>query len=176
MAAGSSMNTRDGWKYSQEVLGKSQIIHHYPDAYKLISWILKKEGCKGSIPFGKEMAVYMEPINDAIHKGTDKKHIVDFVIGIKDKNGMGKSKKIRLIEAKFNSKDTENIEIKDLRSKVSNTSSILREEGITIETGAVILISDGSKAEQNRSKLSRRLANSFDVLTVRGFRTRFFNN
>lgn len=174
MAAGSRTDTRDVWKYSQDVFGGSQVIKHYPNAYKLISWILKKEGCKGAMPFGKEMAVYMESINDAIHKGTDKKHIVDFAIGIRNKNGSGKSKKIRLIEAKLNSKDTENIETNELRIKINDTMSILREEGITIESGAVILISDGSKAEQNRSKLSRRLANSFDVFTISRFYSEFF--
>ena len=105
MAAGNRTDTRDVWKYSQDVLGESQIIQHYPYANKPLSWILKKEGCKGAIPFGKEMAVYMEPINDAIHKGTDKKHIVDFAIGIKNKNGIGKERRIRLIEAEFGSKD-----------------------------------------------------------------------
>lgn len=79
-----------------------------------------------------------------------------------------------MIEAKFGSKDTESIKTKDIRSKVNNSSSILIEEGIPIEPDAVILINDGLNAQQNRSKLSRRLVGHFDVLTVDGFHTKYF--
>lgn len=173
MAAGNI--AKDSWKFSQDVLENSLTKQRYPNAYKLISWIVKEEKYKGATPFDKEKGIYMESVHKEVSKGKgDWEHIVDFAIGIKDKNGTGKSKRIRLVEAKFESKDSDNIKAKDLRSKVSHTSSILLEEGIPIEPDAVILINDGPKSQQIRSKLSRRLVGHYDVLTVDGFHTKYF--
>ena len=175
MAAGNIAKREDCWKFSQDVLESGRIKQKYPASYKPISWIVKKEKYKGTIPFGKEMAIYMETINNEISKGRGNKgHIVDFAIGLRNKNGTGKERRIRLIEAKFDSKDADNIKAKDIRSKVDDSSSILIKEGIPIESDAVILINDGPKAQQNRSKLSRRLVGHFDVLTVGGFHTKYF--
>lgn len=175
MGAGSIAKQEDCWKFSQDILEKSQIKQRHPNAYKLISWIIKEEKGKGSIPFDKEKGLYMEIVHKEISKGKGEwEHIVDFAIGIRNKNGIGNSKRIRLIEAKFDSKDTDNIKTKDIKSKVSHSFSILMEEGIPIEPDAVILINDGPKAQQNRSKLSRRLVGHFDVLTVNSFHNKYF--
>lgn len=175
MAAGNITERKECWKFSQDVLESSQIKQKYPAAYKPLSWMLKEEKYKGVVPFGKEMAIYMETVNNEVSRGKgNKNHIVDFAIGIRNKNGTGKDKRIRLVEAKFNSNKLDNNKLKDIKSKVSCSSSILIDEGITIVPDAVILINDSQEVQQQRNKFWRRLVGHFDILTVADFHTKYF--
>ncbi len=175
MAAGNNSKREDCWKFSQDVLESSWIKQKYPAAYKPISWIVKEEKYKGDIPFNKEMAIYMEAVNNEIAKGRgDKGHIVDFAIGTRNKNGKGKAKRIRLVEAKFDSKELDNIKPKDIKSKVYLSSSILIKEGIQISPNAVILINNSPDVQYQRRKLSNKLAGQFEVLTINDFHTKYF--
>ena len=79
-----------------------------------------------------------------------------------------------MVEAKFDSKELDNIKLKDIKSKMSRSSSILIEEGIQISPIAVILINNSPNVQYQRRKLSNKLAGQYDVLTIDGFHTKYF--
>ena len=137
MAVGNNKNTDKKWLYSVSITDDSNVVQKHPQSYQLIADIVKNEKCKGKTQFSNEKAIYLELVELELAKGKRATcPIVDFTFGIKRDN----SKKYRLIEAKFDVNNLKNIDVKNIRDKVSHSKDVMSEDGVSVENGAVILI------------------------------------
>lgn len=153
MAAGNNQS-EDKWLYCAAITDNSNITRHYPQSYHKIRDIVEKEKCKGKTLFTEEKAIYLEIVEGLLAKGKRNKiPIVDFTLGITH----GNSKKYRLIEAKFEVTDLNNIDTHNIREKVNHSKDVMRVDDIPIEGGAIILVSKGPKVQQQINFFSRQL-------------------
>lgn len=173
MAVGNNKNSNEKWLYSAKITDESIVTQKHPQSYQLIADIVKEEKCKGKTPFTKEKAIYLELVEFELAKGKrDMCPIVDFTFGIARNN----SKKYRLIEAKFDVDDLRNIDEKNIKNKVSHSRDIMREDGIPIEDGAVILINKSKIVEQQKNRFSRQLQpyGNYQIMTIDDLYSHFF--
>lgn len=172
MAAGNNQS-EDKWLYCADITYNSNITRLYPKSYHKIIDIVKREKCNGKTLFTEEKAIYLEIVEDVLAKGKRNKiPIVDFTIGIKHKN----SKKYRLIEAKFEVTDLNNIDTHNIREKVNHSKDIMMEDDIPIEGGAIILVSKGPKVQQQINWFSRQLRpyGNYQIMTIDDLYSRYF--
>lgn len=153
------------WLYCAAITDNSNITRIYPQSYQTIKDIVKKEKCKGKTLFTEEKAIYLEIVEGLLSKGKRNKiPIVDFTFGITYKN----TKKYRLIEAKFEVTDLKNIDTKNIRDKVDHSKDVMNVDGIPIEGGAVILVSNGPRVQQQINWFSRQLRpfGNYQIMTI----------
>ena len=173
MVVGNNKNSNEKWLYSAKITDESIVTQKHPESYQLIADIVKKEKCKGKTQFSNEKAIYLELVELRLAKGKrDESPIVDFTFGIKQNN----SKKYRLVEAKFDVDDLRNIDEKNIKNKVSHSRDIMREDGIPIEDGAVILINKSKIVEQQKNRFSRQLQpyGKYQIMTIDDLYNRYF--
>ena len=101
-----------------------------------------------------------------------KSPIVDFPIGL----SKGRSRKIRLIEAKFDVNDLKNLASSNIPAKVQHSTDVLRSCGILIESGAIVLINKSPIVQQQRRWLEQTLIarGHYQVKTVNEFYNDYF--
>lgn len=175
MAAGSKTQKQDEkWVFAPAIMLSSAVTKQYAQAYFPISEILTKELCRGKHPFTQEKALYLEAVETEMAR-TEKRNkapIVDFSIGLTK----GKNRKIRLVEAKFDVDDLKNLASSNIPDKVQHSTDVLRDCGIPIESGAVVLINKSSIVQQQRRWLEQRLlaGGHYQVKTVDEFYKLYF--
>ena len=172
MAVGNKQS-EDKWMYSASITDNSQVVKNYPHSYQPIDEIVKNEKCKGKTQFSDEKAIYLELVELGLAKGKRSKcPIVDFTFGIKH----DKSKKYRLVEAKFDVDDLKNIDVKNIRDKVGHSKDVMREDGLPVENGAVVLINKSKIVEQQKYWFSRRLQpfGNYQIMTIDDLYTHYF--
>ena len=173
MAAGNNKNLGEKWLYSADITDGSIFKQRHPKSYQQIADIVKEEKCKGKTPFTKEKAIYLELVEFELAKGKrDMCPIVDFTFGIARNN----SKKYRLIEAKFDVDDLKNIDEKNIRDKVSHSRDVMKEDGIPVDNGAVVLVNKSKIVEQQKNWFSRRLQpyGNYQIMTIDDLYSHFF--
>ena len=173
MAVGNNKNTDKKWLYSVSITDDSNVVQKHPQSYQLIADIVKNEKCKGKTQFSNEKAIYLELVELELAKGKRATcPIVDFTFGIKRDN----SKKYRLIEAKFDVHNLKNIDVKNIRDKVSHSKDVMSEDGVSVENGAVILINKSKIVEQQKNWFSRQLQpfGCYQIMTIDDLYSRYF--
>ena len=173
MAVGNNKTLDEKWMYSASVTDDSKILQKHSQAYQLIADIIKKEKCKGKTQFSNEKAIYLELVELSLAKGRrDNIPIVDFTFGIKRNN----SKKYRLVEAKFDVDDLKNIDEKNIRDKVNHSRDVMKEDGVPIDNGAVVLINKSKIVEQQKNWFSRRLQpyGNYQIMTIDKLYSHYF--
>lgn len=173
MAVGNNKNTDKKWLYSVSITDDSNVVQKHPQSYQLIADIVKNEKCKGKTQFSNEKAIYLELVELELAKGKRATcPIVDFTFGIKRDN----SKKYRLIEAKFDVNNLKNIDVKNIRDKVSHSKDVMSEDGVSVENGAVILINKSKIVEQQKNWFSRQLQpfGCYQIMTIDDLYSRYF--
>lgn len=176
MAAGSRTKKQDEkWVFTPTVMLSCLTTRQHPQAYTPIKEILTKEQCGSNHRFLKEKALYLEVVETELAKiqGRSKKAIVDFSIGI----SKGKSKMIRLVEAKFDVNNLNNLSSSNIPEKVKHSNDILISDGIPIESGAVVLINNSPIVQQQKRWLSNILTakgQRYSVRTVEEFYNDYF--
>lgn len=175
MAAGSRIKKQeDKWAFTPAVMLSCSVAKQHPQAYIPIANILTKEHCQDRHSFSQEKALYLEDVETATarYARRSKSPIVDFAIGL----SKGKSRKIRLVEAKFDVRDLKNIESSNVPAKVQHSTDVMRDSGITIESGAIVLISKSPIVQQQRRWLEQKLLarGHYQVKTVDEFYTLYF--
>lgn len=171
MAVGNNKNTDKKWLYSVSITDDSNVVQKHPQSYQLIADIVKNE--KGKTQFSNEKAIYLELVELELAKGKRATcPIVDFTFGIKRDN----SKKYRLIEAMFDVNNLKNIDVKNIRDKVSHSKDVMSEDGVSVENGAVILINKSKIVEQQKNWFSRQLQpfGCYQIMTIDDLYSRYF--
>lgn len=175
MAAGSRTQKQDEkWVFDPAIMFSCAVTKQHPQAYIPISDILTKEHCRGKHPFIQEKALYLEAVETEMTTGKrSKAPIVDFSIGLTK----GKNRKIRLVEAKFDVDDLKNLASSNIPAKVQHSTDVLRDCGIPIGSGAVVLINKSPKVQQQKSWLARILMakGAYEVKTVDEFYKLYFD-
>lgn len=177
MVAGNRKNKKDDkWVYAPAVMCACSTIKRHIKAYIPITDILKREHCDGNNPFTQEKALYLEDVETELAKSDsrNKAPIVDFSIGL----SQGKSRRIRLVEAKFDVRNLKNIESANVFDKVQHATEVLRDDGVQIESGAIVLINNSPIVQQQKRWLEQRLLarGHFNVETVNGFYRHYFDS
>lgn len=175
MAVGSRTQKQDEkWVFDSDIMRSCTVTKQHKQAYIPISDILKKEHCRNKHPFTQEYALYLEVVETemASSEKRNKAPIVDFSIGL----ARGENRKIRLIEAKFNVDNLNNLKSSNIPDKVQHTTDVLRDCGIPIGSGAVVLINKSPKVQQQKSWLARILMakGAYEVKTVDEFYKLYF--
>lgn len=156
MVAGSKIKKQEKkWMFAPDVMTSCSVIKQHMEAYVRISEILKKEHCRDNHSFAQCKALYLEVVETrmASDEKRSKAPIVDFSIGLMS----GKSKKIRLIEAKFDVKNLKNLASSNIPDKVQHSTDVLRDCGIQIESGAVVLVNKNKHVQQQIRWLEQML-------------------
>ena len=98
--------------------------------------------------------------------------VVDFSIGLT----RGKSRKIHLVEAKFDVNDLKNLASSNIPNKVQHSTDVLLDCGIPIESGAIVLIKKSPIVQQQRRWLEQKLLaqGHYQVKTVDEFNKLYF--
>lgn len=175
MAAGSGAQKQDEkWVFDPAIMLSCAVTKQHAQAYIPISEILTKEHCRDKHPFTRKKALYLEVVETemAHTEKRSKASIVDFSIGLT----RGRNRKIRLIEAKFDVDDLKNLASSNIPAKVQHSTDVLRDCGISIESGAVVLINKSPKVQQQKSWLARILMakGAYEVKTVDEFYKLYF--
>lgn len=175
MAAGSRTGKQDKkWAFAPAIMLSCLLAKQHPQAYIPITHILTKEHCQDRHSFSQEKTLYLEDVETATARNArrSKSPIVDFAIGL----SRGKSRKIRLIEAKFDVRDLKNIESSNVPAKVQHSTDVLRDSGMHIESGAIVLISKSPIVQQQRRWLEQKLLarGHYQVKTVDEFYKLYF--
>lgn len=175
MAVGSRTQKQDEkWVFDSDIMRSCTVTKQHKQAYIPISDILTKEHCRDEHPFTQEYALYLEVVETemASSEKRNKAPIVDFSIGL----AIGKNRKIRLIEAKFDVDNLKNLKSSNIPDKVKHSIDVLRDCGIRIENGAVVLINKSKIVQQKRSELARILMakGAYEVKTVDEFYKLYF--
>lgn len=175
MAAGSRTQKQDEkWVFDPAIMLSCAVTKQHMQAYIQISEILTKEHCRDKHPFTQENALYLEVVETkmASTEKRNKASIVDFSIGLT----RGKKRKIRLVEAKFGVNDLKNLASSDIPDKVKHSTDVLRDCGISIESGAIVLINKSPKVQQRRRWLEQRLlaGGHYQVTTIDEFYKLYF--
>lgn len=176
MAAGSRTRKQDEkWAFAPAIMLSCLVTKQYPQAYTPITEILAKEHCRDKNSFDQEKALYLEVVETETARSDrrSKNPIVDFCVGIRK----GKSRMIRLVEAKFDVDNLKNIESSNIPEKVKHSNAILLSEEIPIESGAVVLINNGPIVQQQKRRLSdilRAKGHHYSVKTVAEFYNDYF--
>ena len=177
MAAGNRKNNQDDkWVYAPAVMHACSTTKRHLKAYIPITDILKREHCDGNNPFALEMALYLEDVETELAKSgkRNKAPIADFSIGL----SKGKSRRIRLVEAKFDVWNLKNIESANVFDKVQHATELLRDDGVQIESGAIVLINNSPIVQQQKRWLEQRLLprGHVHVETVKEFYRLYFDS
>lgn len=175
MAAGSRTQKQyDKWVFAPAIMLSCTVTKQHLQAYIQISEILTKEHCPDHHSFVQEKALYLEVVETEMAQANrrNKAPIVDFSIGL----GKGKSRKIRLIEAKFNANNLKYLESSNIPEKVQHSTDVLIDCGIPIESGAIVLINKTPIVQQQRRWLEQRLMarGHYQVKTVDEFHGDYF--
>lgn len=176
MAVGSRRKEQEEkWTFAPVIMLSCDVTKQRKQAYIPISEILTKEHCRDKHSFVQEKALYLEVVEteNARADRRSKNPIVDFCVGIRK----GKSRMIRLVEAKFDVDNLKNLESSNIPEKVKHSNDILLSEAIPIESGAIVLIKSGSIAQQQKRRLSdilRAKGHHYSVKTVAEFYNDYF--
>ena len=175
MAAGSRTKKQDEkWAFAPAIMLSCLVTKQHPQAYIPIGSILTKEHCQDRHSFSQEKALYLEEIETMMARTNrrSKLPIVDFAIGL----SKGKSRKIRLVEAKFEVSSLKNIDDANVYAKVHHSTDVLRDSEIQIESGAIVLINKGPIVQQQRRWLEQKLLarGHYQVKTVDEFYNLYF--
>lgn len=175
MAAGSRTRKQDEkWAFTPAIMLSCSVAKKHPQTYIPIANILTKEHCQDRHSFSQEKALYLEDVETEMARADrrSKSSIVDFAIGL----CKGKSRKIRLIEAKFDVRDLKNVESSNVPAKVQHSTDVLRDSGIQIESGAIVLIGKSPIVQQQRRWLEQKLLarGHYQVKTVDEFYNLYF--
>ena len=175
MADGSRTQKQDDkWVFAPAIMLSCTLTKQHMQAYIPISEILKKEHCRDKHSFTQEKALYLEVVETEMARDDrrSKSPIVDFSIGLT----RGKSRKIRLVEAKFDVNDLKNLASSNIPNKVQHSTDVLLDCGIPIESGAIVLIKKSPIVQQQRRWLEQRLLaqGHYQVKTVDEFYKLYF--
>lgn len=175
MAAGSrTQKQNEKWVFATAIILSCELTKQHRQAYTPISDILTKEHCRDKHSFSQEKTLYLEAVETEMAR-TDRRSkspIVDFPIGL----SKGRSRKIRLIEAKFDVNDLKNLASSNIPAKVQHSTDVLRSCGILIESGAIVLINKSPIVQQQRRWLEQTLIahGHYQVKTVNEFYNDYF--
>ena len=175
MADGSRIQKQeDKWVFAPAIMLSCTLTKQHMQAYIPISEILKKEHCRDKHSFTQEKALYLEVVETEMTRAEkrSKAPVVDFSIGLT----RGKSRKIRLVEAKFDINDLKNLASANIPAKVQHSTDVLRSCGIPIDSGAIVLIKKSPIVQQQRRWLEQRLLaqGHYQVKTVDEFYKLYF--
>ena len=175
MAAGSRTQKQDEkWVFAPAIMFSCTLTKQHMQAYIPISEILKKEHCRDKHSFTQEKALYLEVVETEMARAEkrSKAPVVDFSIGLT----RGKSRKIRLVEAKFDVNDLKNLASSNIPNKVQHSTDVLLDCGIPIESGAIVLIKKSPIVQQKRRWLEQKLLaqGHYQVKTVDEFNKLYF--
>lgn len=175
MAAGSRTQKQDDkWVFAPAILLSCIVTKQHMSAYIPISEILTMEHCRNKHSFAQEKALYLEEVETEMARADrrSKSPIVDFSIGL----SRGKSRKIRLIEAKFDVNDLKGLASSNIPEKVQHSTDILRNDGFMIDSGAIVLIKKSPIVQQQRRWLEQRLLaqGHYQVKTIDEFHRDYF--
>lgn len=175
MAAGSrTQKQEDKWVFTPAIMLSCIVTKQHMQAYIPISDILAKEHCRNKHVFTQEKALYLEEVETEMARANrrSKSPIVDFSIGL----SRGRSRKIRLVEAKFDVNDLKSLASSNIPEKVQHSTDVLMEFGIPIESGAIVLINKTPIVQQQRRWLEQRLMarGHYQVKTVDEFHGDYF--
>ena len=175
MAAGSRIQKQeDKWVFAPAILLSCIVTKQHMSAYIPIPEILTMEHCRNKHSFALEKALYLEAVETEMARADrrSKAPIVDFSIGLT----RGKSRKIRLVEAKFDINDLKNLTSANIPAKVQHSTDVLRSCGIPIDSGAILLIKKSPIVQQQRRWLEQRLLaqGHYQVKTVDEFYKLYF--
>lgn len=175
MAAGSRTNVQDEkWVFVPAIMLACTVTKQHIQAYIPISDILAKEHCRNKHSFAQEKALYLEDVETEMARADrrSKSPIVDFSIGL----SRGKSRKIRLVEAKFDVNDLKSLASSNIPEKVQHSTDVMRNEGFEIDSGAIVLIKRSPIVQQQRHWLEQRLLaqGHYQVKTVDEFHRDYF--
>lgn len=142
------------------------------NSLELIKDILIREKCKdNNVKFSEELALNLDKVESERQRGTSRRdNTVDFVVGLGNKH-------LLLIEAKFGSKNMENI-ASDIHKKIKHSKELLvsNPNFVSLYDKKLILL-DSNKFEQNKRKLMNLLHHdvSFYPATATEFYSTFFD-
>ena len=175
MAAGSRTNVQDEkWVFVPAIMLACTVTKQHIQAYIPISDILAKEHCRNKHFFTQEKALYLEEVETEMARADrrSKSPIVDFSIGL----SRGKSRKIRLVEAKFDVNDLKSLTSSNIPEKVQHSTDVMRNEGFEIDSGAIVLIKRSPIVQQQRRWLEQRLLaqGHYQVKTIDEFHRDYF--
>ena len=175
MAAGSRTNVQDEkWVFVPAIMLACTVTKQHIQAYIPISDILAKEHCRNKHSFAQEKALYLEEVETEMARADrrSKSPIVDFSIGL----SRGKSRKIRLVEAKFDVNDLKSLASSNIPEKVQHSTDVMRNEGFEIDSGAIVLIKRSPIVQQQRRWIEQRLLaqGHYQVKTVDEFHRDYF--
>lgn len=175
MAAGSRIQKQDEkWVFAPAIMLSCTLTKQHMQAYIPISEILKKEHCRDKHSFTQEKALCLEVVEKEMARAEkrSKAPVVDFSIGLT----RGKSRKIRLVEAKFDVNDLKNLASSNIPNKVQHSTDVLLDCGIPIESGAIVLIKKSPIVQQQRRWLEQKLLaqGHYQVKTVDEFNKLYF--
>ena len=176
MAAGSRTQKQDDkWVFAPAIMLSCTVTKQHRQAYIPISDILTMEHCRNRHSFAQEKALYLEEVETEMARADrrSKSPIVDFSIGLSS----GKSRKIRLVEAKFDVINLKNLESSNIPEKVQHSTDVLIDCGIPIESGAIVLINKTPIVQQQRRWLEQKLLaqGHYQVKTVDEFYKLYFS-
>lgn len=175
MAAGSRTKVQDEkWVFAPAIMLSCIVTKQHMSAYIPISEVLTMEHCRNKHSFALEKALYLEAVETEMARADrrSKSPIVDFSIGLTRR----KSRKIRLVEAKFDINDLKNLASANIPAKVQHSTDVLRSCGIPIESGAIVLINKTPIVQQQRRWLEQRLLaqGHYQVKTIDEFHRDYF--
>jgi hypothetical protein len=175
MAAGSRTQKQDDkWVFAPAIMLSCTVTKQHRQTYIPISDILAKEHCRNKHFFTQEKALYLEEVETEMARADrrSKSPIVDFSIGLSS----GKSRKIRLVEAKFDVNDLKSLTSSNIPEKVQHSTDVMRNEGFVIDSGAIVLIKRSPIVQQQRHWLEQRLLaqGHYQVKTVDEFYRDYF--
>ena len=83
-----------------------------------------------------------------------------------------------MVEAKFDVKNLKNIESANVFDKIQHATEVLRDDGVQIESGAIVLINNCPIVQQQKRWLEQRLLprGHFHVETVKEFYRLYFDS
>lgn len=150
--------------YDEKVLAIHPFAQKWNSRFlKHIVEILVKEGHKQKSAFKKEKAIDLDAVEIELNKGIKgikgRDCTVDFVIGLSDKT-------LLLVEAKFNAKTALNIRATDIRSKITHSIDILRQDyDGQIATSVFVLFEDGVYARA-KNQLKRQFGGNPNIHAI----------
>lgn len=149
--------------YDEKVLATHPFAQKWNSCcLKHIVEILVKEGHKQKSAFKKEKAIDLDAVEIELNKGIkgiNKGRTVDFVTGLSDNT-------LLLVEAKFRAKTALNIRATDIRSKITHSIDILRQDyDGQIATSVFVLFEDGVYARA-KNQLKRQFGGNPNIHAI----------
>lgn len=133
-------------KYSKEVTETHRLGCLHKDCLQLISSCFKDEGGKGILFCQNETCINLDKIEKKQHKSSPQA-TMDITIGIEDS-----SKKMLLVELRFNYKNPKNIGKQEILNKIDHSKALL--SGCAVHPEYIFIFKENFK-NQARSHFNR---------------------